>query len=339
MQIDKTLIEKFLNNQCTAEKASAVHQYLSQHPDILQQYYQHDWDTTDATRPLRPAHAAKMFEMISERARINKPTVLRYMPWIAAAAAVVITCSVWLLQPKQQPAITTAEITIDTPRVQQQVAQQWQQQQNTTRSNMKVKLPDGSIATLSPAAGIKYLATFDDNKRDVILEGEALFDVVKDKTRPFTVYSGNLSTTALGTSFRVTMLAAAVKVKLLTGKVVIKGWKKDVYLLPGQQMTYDVNSNLVKVSGNTKQLEEKVAVADPGLSFDNTPLQQVFNKLSQHYEIPIHYTATELNELSFTGAILPNDSLPVILQAVSRMNNLAMIPVADGFCIKKLIKE
>lgn len=335
MQIDKTLIEKFLAKRCSAEEVSEVHQYLSQHPEILQQYYQHDWETTDATQPLNPAHAAKMFETISERARINKPAMLRYMPWMAAAAVVIIICSVWLWRPQQQHIITTAAATIDTP-VQQQAVKQWQQQQNTTRSKMKVTLPDGSIATLSPAANIKYLSIFEAGKRDVILEGEALFEVVKDKTRPFTVYSGCLSTTALGTSFRVTTSAAAIRVKLLTGKVVVRGWKKDVYLLPGQQMTYNAYTNLAKVSGNSKQSE---AATEQGLAFDNTPLIKVFSKLSQHYEIPIHYTTSELNELSFTGTILPNDSLPVILQAIARMNNLSMEPVADGFCIKKLTQE
>ncbi len=78
----------------------------------------------------------------------------------------------------------------------------------------------------------------------------------KDKARPFIVYTGSLSTTALGTSFKITTKAAAVRVQLLTGKVVVKainnalpGWKKDVYLLPGQQVNYDAASSLVNVSG------------------------------------------------------------------------------------------
>ncbi len=75
---------------------------------------------------------------------------------------------------------------------------------------------------LAPSATLKFKPGFDNEKRELFLEGEALFEVEKDKTRPFIVYTGGLSTTALGTSFKITTGAAAVRVQLLTGKVVVK---------------------------------------------------------------------------------------------------------------------
>lgn len=216
---------------------------------------------------------------------------------------------------------------------------------------MKVKLPDGSFATLAPHALIKYTRGFEPDKRDIILEGEVLFEVVKDKTRPFTVYSGSLSTTALGTSFRVTSMPSAVRVQLLTGKVVVRavttslpGWKNDVYLLPGQQMNYDGAASLVKVSGigiGRQPAATPAIVHQPGqeMLFDNTPLQQVLDKLALHHKVTIAYTAEELNGLTFSGTIFYNDSLPVILQAIGRMNDLLVTTVPDGFTIRKDSKE
>lgn len=352
MQIDKSLIEKFLENRCSAEEARLVHRYLTGHPEVLQEYYRHDWEDAVTGEAPDSEHATAMYQAISDNIYAKKATVLRYMPWAAAAAVVIVALSIWWRQPAQQTGIAPATITTITKHVQQEpLVVDRHQQQNTTRKTVKVSLPDGSVVSLAPSAVIKYEKAFGADKREVILEGEALFEVVKDKTRPFTVYSGSLSTTALGTSFRVSEGPSAVRVQLLTGKVVVKavkpslaGWKKDVYLLPGQQMRYDAAAGMVKVSaaGVNEQPRNAPAIAhhpDGQMVFDNTPLQQVLDKLTQHYKVSIGYTAKELNGLSFSGTVFHNDSLPVILQAIGRMNDLSVTVVPDGFCIKKAPKE
>ena len=66
---------------------------------------------------------------------------------------------------------------------------------------------------------------FQNNKREIYLEGEAYFKVAKDKTKPFTVFAGALATTALGTQFRITAkknTPGNITVKLFTGKVAIR---------------------------------------------------------------------------------------------------------------------
>ena len=44
---------------------------------------------------------------------------------------------------------------------------------------------------------------FPPDKREIFLKGEAKFIVAKNKKKPFTVYTGMLATTALGTIFTV----------------------------------------------------------------------------------------------------------------------------------------
>lgn len=352
MQIDKSLIEKFLENRCNAEEAKLVHRYLTRHPGILQQYYRYDWEEAATGDALEHGQAAAMYEAIGGRVHTGKTVVKRLISWTAAAAVIIVILATWLLRPAHTADDTPAPVaTVTKPARQVTTSNSRQHQRNTTNTTVKITLPDGSIASLAPAAVISYPKAFEPGKREIVLEGQALFEVVKDKTRPFTVYSGNLSTTALGTSFSVTASPSAEQVQLLTGKVVVKavkpslaGWKKDIYLLPGQQMRYDPVASMVKVSGKgiDEQPRSAPAVAhDAGkqMVFDNTPLQQVFDKIAQQYKTTITYTTGDLKGMSFSGILFHNDSLPVILQAIARMNELSVTDVPGGFNIEKAPKE
>lgn len=66
----------------------------------------------------------------------------------------------------------------------------------------RVAMPEGSAITLNTDSAIEPL--FDDDARRVTLvRGEALFDVAKDRARPFTVQAGDTVVRAIGTSFTV----------------------------------------------------------------------------------------------------------------------------------------
>ena len=45
-------------------------------------------------------------------------------------------------------------------------------------------------------------------------------------------------------------------------------------------------------------------------------------KLSAYYNVKIQYDSMLIDTMNFTGAVTRNDSLPVILKAISQMNNL-----------------
>lgn len=80
-------------------------------------------------------------------------------------------------------------------------------------------LADGSVMTLNTAS--RVLVNFSGEARTVhLLEGEALFDVAKDVTRPFVVEAGETSVRAVGTSFSVRRLASTpVRVLVREGVV------------------------------------------------------------------------------------------------------------------------
>ena len=87
-----------------------------------------------------------------------------------------------------------------------------------------VDLSDGSQVTLN--ANSRVVVQYDDRVRKIVLaRGEALFDVAKDRTRPFVVVAGDRKVIALGTSFEVRReepAGSAFAVTLLEGRVAIE---------------------------------------------------------------------------------------------------------------------
>ena len=118
---------------------------------------------------------------------------------------------------------------------------------NTTGKEKKLPLPDGSLIVLADKSEVTYEEPFTE-KRHITLTGKAWFKVAKDTAHPFTVISGDVATTALGTAFSVTAYKStdSITIRLYEGKVVVKAasntvnnLKKGVFLLPGQEFVYD----------------------------------------------------------------------------------------------------
>jgi transmembrane sensor len=83
-----------------------------------------------------------------------------------------------------------------------------------------IALSDGSTVDLN--ARSKLRIEFSAGERLVeLLEGQALFQVAKDKSRPFIVKSGDATVRAVGTQFDVDRKATGTTVTVLEGRVVV----------------------------------------------------------------------------------------------------------------------
>lgn len=82
----------------------------------------------------------------------------------------------------------------------------------------KITLPDGSVVTLGPESAIEL--SFHPDRRDInLLAGMGYFEVAPDTSRPFSVFSGTLRATALGTAFDVSKDAGILSVSVDHGLV------------------------------------------------------------------------------------------------------------------------
>jgi ferric-dicitrate binding protein FerR (iron transport regulator) len=236
-------------------------------------------------------------------------------------------------------------------------------EKNTSKQSKRIVLSDGSEVTLFAQSEISYHEPFVNSRRDISLRGKAEFKVAKDKTKPFTVFSGDISTTALGTRFTVTAYEAAnnIIVKLYEGKVVVKPGtsssrklKKDYYLLSGQQLIYSKLTSIVKLQKFEvhKRNAVKINYADkagqpddvPAIPlnekgswymFNNQSLRQVFEQLQNLYDVEILYSKKQINNKYFIGKFDKSDSIENVLKQITTLNNLRVDKKNNKFIIIK----
>src|SRR5690606_32315945 len=67
----------------------------------------------------------------------------------------------------------------------------------------KLLLSDGRVVWLNSGPKLTYPAKFEGKKREVYIEGEAIFEVANNEESPFFVVSGNQKVKVLGTVFGV----------------------------------------------------------------------------------------------------------------------------------------
>lgn len=183
---------------------------------------------------------------------------------------------------------------------------------NDTNAPIWVLLSDGSRVSLQPQGSIQYAADFQSNKREIHLKGKAFFDVARDAQRPFFVYTGEVTTKVLGTSFWVDRTAAdkGVEVSVVTGKVSV--FQKDKEneaasgdLAAGVILSRNQSVKFTAESQTFTAMLVKRPIADDGYQnafvFDDTRLDQVAQTLEKAYGIDIILTNDRLKHCLFTA--------------------------------------
>ena len=143
------------------------------------------------------------------------------------------------------------------------------------------------------------------------------FEVAKDAQRPFFVYSGNIVTKVLGTSFRISSddRSGKVGVAVKTGKVTVsrqdetKTGKEEYVLIPNKQLVFIKQS--AKPVIETIQSEDW-QVTDvpilPDFRYDGASLNTILETLAKTYAVDIIYDKVK-NEKCFVTVSLDGESL------------------------------
>ncbi len=153
----------------------------------------------------------------------------------------------------------------------------------------QVVLPDGTHVWLNAASALTYPESFGGKTRLVKLEGEAYFEVAKNKAMPFHVVTRNQDVEVTGTHFNVNgyLDEQPMRTTLLEGGVTIHHEGQSQRIVPGQQATVLSNSPAVKVMG--VDTEEVVAWKNGLFQFNNASLAQIMTQLERWYDITVDY--------------------------------------------------
>lgn len=229
------------------------------------------------------------------------------------AAAVLLTAALYLARPGMFGRTESASETHSKPgRPAAPHLKDYLIVKNTTGAERALTLEDGSVITLARESMLRYPRHFDPKNRQVELEGEAIFNIKRDTSRPFFVYSGELVTQVLGTSFKVTSFghARTIEVQVLSGKVsVYENQEKSaenrngVILRPNQKITFDKEAKKL-----VPELVEAPVLVEPAVqqrefAFEESALQTVLAALQKAYDVEIVVENPALNNCIFTGDI------------------------------------
>lgn len=201
-----------------------------------------------------------------------------------------------------------------------------------------ITLKDHSIITLTSGSVFKYPAAFADHHRRVfLLKGKAFFQVAKDKTKPFTVFSAKLSTTVLGTSFTVENYRnyGVEKIRLFTGRVQIGSRDKDfapVMLNPGQQYMQSGLSGIKSIFTNTSEV--KPHSEDGTLEFDGTTLSEALMRVADYYNTDLHFDQHQLSSYAISGRF-SNEPIEDVLHTLLFTHHLKFKKIPEGYRIMK----
>ncbi|MGY3055302.1 transmembrane sensor [Pedobacter sp. UYEF25] len=183
----------------------------------------------------------------------------------------------------------------------------------------QVVLPDGTKVWLNAATKLHYPIRFNKNNRIVELEGEAYFEVSKNKARPFIVQTKRQKVEVLGTHFNINSYSneEAVKTTLLEGSVKVFAinstvTNKNVLLVRGEQAVLAGNNISVK----SVDVEQAVAWKNGFFQFYHTDLKSVMRQVSRWYNIDVVYDGKTPTK-EFSGKIQRNVTANELVEALN----------------------
>ncbi|MCL6218209.1 FecR family protein [Zunongwangia pacifica] len=188
---------------------------------------------------------------------------------------------------------------------------------------LRFKLPDSSDVVLNSGSKLKYAQNFD-NPREVWLEGEGFFDVIKDPDRPFIVHTHDMKIKVLGTSFGINTFSEHQTVSLATGKVnvVLKPSNDEVNLLPNEQLTYSATTH--EVTKRSFNPEKAMAWKENILLLDNLSLKNALPKINDFFGVQFSIKDKTLENQRITGAF-KDQNLEEFISSMEFITNLRVI--------------
>ena len=347
------LIARQLSGELSAPETEELQKLLQQHPDkqqlldILQDYF--TGHPSEAKSDIQDIFFEERFRQILEEGNQNQdpsqnknaygdgnPSLGSWRKLMAYAAVLLgISAMGWLVYRVSQPGFTSEHMPARASEV-----------SSKPGARTKLVLPDGTQVWLNSGSRLNYQKDFNAHFREVELEGEAFFDVVKDAAHPFIVHTSGIDVKVLGTVFNVKsyLQDETIEATLLRG--IIEVTRKDnpngpkVILKPNEKLIFSKQLSTLSLDGSTakpaytKQLTVKPEISVTSipknipdsektetawvynrLVFDGDSFQELAVKLERWYNVKITISNKDLLRYRFKGAF-ENETVNEALDAL-----------------------
>ena len=180
-------------------------------------------------------------------------------------------------------------------------------------------MPDGTEISMGSQTNFRYDPQYGKEKRVVYLEGEAFFNVAKQKDKPFIVVVNGQEIEALGTKFNVDAYPSdsVVTTTLLEGSIrlVSERVSTSTVLTPNQQYIYHKNKGSYKVA------QVDAALYTSWISgyyyFHEENLEGILARLGNIYGVSFRIQSDKLKERRFTGTFYRGQNIKDILDIIN----------------------
>jgi transmembrane sensor len=321
------LLARYVAGNCAAADVHEIERWASQDPahrarvDELRALW-------TARKPVPVWDADAIWTNVRGTMRAVRPRLARW-PWISAAAAVVELVG---------GALIVFFSRSDTPTTLPGAAPM--REYVTGRGQRAtLQLPDGTRLALAPGSRLRLSSTFGQSAREVFLEGEALFEVVHDTTRPFRVLAKDAVAEDLGTTFDVRAYPedSVVAVAVAEGVVALgrggagEGAPQGILLRPGELGKLGPTGRVETARGAA--LAAYLDWVDGRLTFADTPLRDASLRLGRWYNVDVQLDAPDLEQRLLTVTLL-NESAAEALQFVATVLGLDLVRERDRYILR-----
>lgn len=186
---------------------------------------------------------------------------------------------------------------------------------------VNLTLSDGTGILVNSGSEIKFPDTFQPDKREVFLEGEAYFNVTENPEAPFIVHTKGMTTKVLGTSFSVRAYSEDPNVSVVVeeGRVALSteaGGSTDPVILAKHELgQFDLADGKISTR-NVEDLELFLSWTEGFLKFKEQPMRKVARELERRYDIEVVFSNESISDMLLT-ANLKSRSMNNVLDVIA----------------------
>lgn len=289
------LLEKFRSGDMTSEELQDLKSLMDTTSDQeLRDILMSEWDKFDHYSPLPDEKVEKLYEKMNIKGgnvHRNRVSLKNYWMQIAASILFIIAGSLTVLTYMQNKTISS-------------LAEQNVVIRSGDYGKSLVTLPDGTIVYLNAKSSLTYSQDFGRESRNVALSGEGFFEVKKDMKKQFTVKTGYMDITVLGTKFNVYAYQDKdiVEMSLVEGSVnivTVLPPYKNINVKPNEKVTYYKKTGELKHESTSNEAE--TAWMKKELVFRSEKLENVFSCLSRKFAVSFNVEDESLLDDIYTG--------------------------------------
>ena len=177
----------------------------------------------------------------------------------------------------------------------------WVTIQTPRGREQQLTLPDGTRLWLNAESSVRFMADFPGEERNLMLQGEAYFEVAKNKAKPFIVHAANTSIKVTGTQFNVMAYPEepAIQTTLVEGGVEVNAASRRQLLRPGMQSRVAKNGTMQLVQH--ADIESAIAWKNGAQVFRKSGLKEIMRKIERWYDVTVVYETEVPDTESFTA--------------------------------------